>query len=65
MVREKTSSEQFAKYSKKNGQGYFRCSMGIITVFKRCTVFIGCTDLARWQPRSSVILDYAEMIVTE
>ena len=65
MAREHTSSEQFAKYLKKYGKDYFRRSMGIISVFKRCTVFISCFDLTTWGQRSSVILDYVEMVAVE
>ncbi len=42
MATEHTSSKQFIKCLDKYGTNYFRRSMGIITVFKRSTVFVGC-----------------------
>jgi len=55
-------AKQFANCLDKYDKAYFRRSMGIITVFKRCTVFVGCIDLTQEQPRTSFVLDYVEMI---
>ncbi len=65
MAREHASSKQFAKYFDKYGYAYFYRSMGIITVFKRCTVYVGCVDYTVWQTRTAFVLDYVEMIAVE
>jgi hypothetical protein len=62
MAREHISNTQFANCLDKYGKNYFCRSMGIMTVFKRCTVFIACIDMTRWQWRTSFVLDYVEMI---
>jgi hypothetical protein len=63
MTREHISNEQFAECFKKYGKNYFRRSIGIITVFKRSTVFVGCIDFtSQWQHRTTFALDYIEMI---
>jgi hypothetical protein len=62
MAREHPLSKQFADCLKKYGNNYFRRSMGTITVFKRCTVFVGCIDFTQWQLRTTFALDYIEMI---
>jgi hypothetical protein len=65
IAREYIASKQFANYSDKYKTSYFCRSMGIITVFKRCTVFVGCLDLTRPQWGQNMILDYVEMIAVE
>jgi hypothetical protein len=62
MAREHTSSKQFADCLVKYGKKYFRRSMGIITVFKRCIVYVGCIDTTGRQSKTDFVLDYVEMI---
>lgn len=62
MARELASSNEFADYLEEYGTNYFRRSMGVITVFQRCTVVVGCVDFSRRQERTTFALDYIEMI---
>ena len=62
MTRELASSDQFADCLEEYDNNYFRRSMGIITVFQRCTVFVGCVDFSQRQERTMFALDYIEMI---
>ena len=56
MTRELASSDKFADCLEEYGSNYFRRSMGIITVFQRCTVFVGCVDFSRRQEENNVCI---------